>query len=152
MFLYLSPDDFKIDFTSACAITGKVRAYSKNKTKKNPMVPIKIPISTNVGENIASSHRRPKSGVTVRDRRSCKPVSLRLPLPALNPLDTTPYRSPSTTVTTQGSTAGAICAIWRNGKTTTGISICSNCPRRVNLAIPRFRYCISTPEAPDQPL
>jgi hypothetical protein len=52
VFLYLSPDVFKIDFTSACAITGNVLAYNKNSTKKKPMVPIKIPISTNVGENM----------------------------------------------------------------------------------------------------
>ena len=45
VFLYLSPDVFKIDFTSACAITGNVLAYSKNNTKKKPIVPIKIPIS-----------------------------------------------------------------------------------------------------------
>ena len=50
--LYLSPEDFKIVLTSACAITGNVLEYSKNNTKKNPIVPINIPISTNVGENI----------------------------------------------------------------------------------------------------
>ena len=31
--LKLSPEDFNIDFTSACAITGKVLAYNKNSTK-----------------------------------------------------------------------------------------------------------------------
>ena len=36
-------------FTSACAITGNVLAYNKNRTKKKPMVPINIPTSTNVG-------------------------------------------------------------------------------------------------------
>jgi hypothetical protein len=30
----------------------KVLAYNKKKTKKKPIVPMKIPISTNVGENI----------------------------------------------------------------------------------------------------
>jgi hypothetical protein len=54
----LSPEDFKIDFTSACAITGKVRAYNRNKTKKNPMVPIKMPISTKVGENMVQEDGR----------------------------------------------------------------------------------------------
>src|SRR5690606_5053011 len=51
-FLYFSPEDFKMVFTSACAITGKVRAYNKNSTKKNPMVPMNVPISTKVGENM----------------------------------------------------------------------------------------------------
>ena len=54
IFYKSAPDDFKIDFTSACAITGNVLAYNKNNTKKNPMVPINIPISTKVGENIAT--------------------------------------------------------------------------------------------------
>ena len=50
--------DFKIDFTSACAITGKVLAYNRNNTKKNPMVPIKIPMSTKVGENMVHEDGR----------------------------------------------------------------------------------------------
>jgi hypothetical protein len=51
-FLYSDPEDLIIDFNSACAITGKVLAYNRNRVKKNPMVPKKIPISTNVGEYI----------------------------------------------------------------------------------------------------
>ena len=39
-------------FNSACAITGKVLEYTKNKTMKKPIVPIYIPMSTKVGENI----------------------------------------------------------------------------------------------------
>ena len=31
---------------------GKVLAYNKNKTKKNPIVPTKMLMSTKVGENI----------------------------------------------------------------------------------------------------
>src|SRR5690606_33895839 len=50
--LYFSPEDFNILFTSAWAITGKVLAYNKNSTKKNPMVPINVPMSTKVGENM----------------------------------------------------------------------------------------------------
>ena len=41
--------------TSACAITGNALEYNKNKVKKNPIVPRKIPISTNVGENIVQA-------------------------------------------------------------------------------------------------
>src|SRR5690606_23940094 len=37
---------------SACAMAGKVLAYSRKSTKKNPIVPMKIPISTKVGENM----------------------------------------------------------------------------------------------------
>ena len=51
-FLYFSPELFSIVFTSAWAITGKVLAYNKNKTKKNPIVPTKMLMSTKVGENI----------------------------------------------------------------------------------------------------
>ena len=51
-FLYCSLEDLTIVFNSACAITGKVLEYNKNSTKKKPMDPTKIPISTNVGENI----------------------------------------------------------------------------------------------------
>ena len=39
-------------FNSASAITGNVLEYNKNNTKKNPIVPKKIPISTKEGENI----------------------------------------------------------------------------------------------------
>ena len=52
LFLYSDPEDLTIDFNSACAITGKVLAYNRNKVKKNPIVPKKIQISTNVGEYI----------------------------------------------------------------------------------------------------
>ena len=33
-------------------------SYNKNNTKKNPIVPMKIPISTNVGENIVQDEGR----------------------------------------------------------------------------------------------
>jgi hypothetical protein len=52
LFLYSEPEDLRIVFSSACAITGNVLEYNKNKVKKNPRVPKKIPISINVGENI----------------------------------------------------------------------------------------------------
>jgi hypothetical protein len=52
LFLYSEPEDLRIDFNSACAITGNVLEYKRNKVKKNPIVPKKIPISIKVGENI----------------------------------------------------------------------------------------------------
>jgi hypothetical protein len=52
LFLYSDPDDLRIDFNSAWAITGNVLEYNRNKVKKNPIVPKKIPISTKDGENI----------------------------------------------------------------------------------------------------
>jgi hypothetical protein len=39
-------------------MTGKVLEYNRNKTKKNPMVPMKMPISTNVGWNIVQEDGR----------------------------------------------------------------------------------------------
>ena len=33
-------------------MTGNVLEYSKNSTKKNPMDPTKMPMSTKVGENM----------------------------------------------------------------------------------------------------
>ena len=52
------PDDFNIDFTSAWAITGKVLEYNRKSTKKKPIVPMNIPISTKVGENIVQEEGR----------------------------------------------------------------------------------------------
>tara|TARA_B100001250_G_C19635240_1_gene715641 strand:+ start:666 stop:983 length:318 start_codon:yes stop_codon:yes gene_type:complete len=71
-FLYSDPDDFKILFNSACATTGKALEYNKNKTKKNPIVPRKIPISTNVGENIVHDEGRKSrcNEVTIITKRS----------------------------------------------------------------------------------
>ena len=45
-------------FTSACAITGNVLAYKRKGTKKKPIVPINIPISTKVGENMVHEEGR----------------------------------------------------------------------------------------------
>ena len=42
-------EDFTIDFNSACAITGKYLENNKKNVKNIPIVPVKIPISTNVG-------------------------------------------------------------------------------------------------------
>ena len=41
-----------MDFNSFNANTGKYLANNKNRVKKIPMVPRKIPMSTNVGWNI----------------------------------------------------------------------------------------------------
>src|SRR5690606_34329001 len=70
--LYLSPEDFKIVFISACAITGEVLAFNKNNTKKNPMVPIKIPMSTNVGDNMVNDDAKYSlcNEVTIITKRS----------------------------------------------------------------------------------
>tara|TARA_B100001540_G_C15249617_1_gene392088 strand:- start:14 stop:322 length:309 start_codon:yes stop_codon:yes gene_type:complete len=57
-FLYSDPDDLSILFNSACATTGKALEYNKNKTKKKPIVPRKIPISTKEGENIVQAEGR----------------------------------------------------------------------------------------------
>tara|TARA_S200000501_G_scaffold365726_1_gene399545 strand:+ start:623 stop:940 length:318 start_codon:yes stop_codon:yes gene_type:complete len=71
-FLYSDPDDFKILFNSACATTGNALAYIKNKTKKKPIVPRKIPISINVGENIVHDDGRKSrcNEVTIITKRS----------------------------------------------------------------------------------
>ena len=52
------PVAFNMVLTSAWAITGNVLAYNKNNTKKNPIVPMKIPISTKVGENMVHEEGR----------------------------------------------------------------------------------------------
>jgi hypothetical protein len=52
LFLCSEPEDLRIVFSSAWAITGNVREYNRNKVKKNPIVPKNIPISTKDGENI----------------------------------------------------------------------------------------------------
>jgi len=44
--------DFMIVFNSLSAITGKVLENNKKHVKKIPIVPMKIPKSTNVGWNI----------------------------------------------------------------------------------------------------
>ena len=56
--LFKKDEDFKIDFISAWATTGKLLAYNKNNTKKNPIVPMNIPISIKVGENIVHDEGR----------------------------------------------------------------------------------------------
>jgi hypothetical protein len=48
-FLYCDPVDFRIAFTSAIGSTGNVLAKRRKKVKKIPSVPIKIPISTQLG-------------------------------------------------------------------------------------------------------
>ena len=57
-FLYSEPDDFNILLSSACAITGNVLEYNRNNTKKNPIVPKNMPISTKDGENIVHEDGR----------------------------------------------------------------------------------------------
>jgi hypothetical protein len=47
-----------IVLSSAWAITGNVLAYNKNRTKKKPIVPIKIPMSTKLGENMVQDDGR----------------------------------------------------------------------------------------------
>src|SRR5690606_25942270 len=70
--LYPSPEDFKIPFKVACEITGKVLAYNRNRTKKNPMVPMKVPISTKVGWNKVHDevNRSLLKSITIISKRS----------------------------------------------------------------------------------
>jgi hypothetical protein len=56
--LYLEPEDFKIDFSSAIAITGNALQNNRKSVKKMPIVPIKIPMSTNVGWNMVQLEGR----------------------------------------------------------------------------------------------
>tara|TARA_B110000003_G_C16500291_1_gene477144 strand:+ start:554 stop:871 length:318 start_codon:yes stop_codon:yes gene_type:complete len=71
-FLYSDPDDLRILFNSACATTGNALEYNKKSTKKNPIVPTKIPISINVGENIVQEEGRKSlcRDVTIITKRS----------------------------------------------------------------------------------